>query len=237
RIPTSYNQVRQHFKGWIIRSSQPAFDPNVATFMDFRIEQKGETRFVYVLPQNEYEAMVEGTIFSNQLLTDAAYDKINADYIQKYLGIDEYEILEEETGQIPMTDFPFKRHYDKRIINIGTTGGLVKPSSGYAFVRIQEHASAIVQALQKGHAPLLTPNWYRQRFRFYDAILLNVILQDRLTAKTVFTELFKHNSVASIFNFLNEKNKNFSEFSLMWTLPKLPFIQALLSEVTRAWKR
>lgn len=138
-IDPSYHSIIQHFKGWIIRTPQPTFEPNVATFMDFRIEQKGETRFVYVLPKNEHEAMVEGTIFSKTLLSDDEYDQINADYIRDYLQIENYEIIEEETGQIPMTDFPFQRGYAERIINMGTTGGLVKPSSGYAFVRIQEH--------------------------------------------------------------------------------------------------
>ncbi|MFK7933017.1 MAG: lycopene cyclase family protein [Saprospiraceae bacterium] len=236
-IAVGYNNVIQHFKGWIIRTPNPIFDPAVATFMDFRIEQKDETRFVYVLPKNECEAMVEGTIFSNQLLSDAEYDQINADYIRDYLKIEEYEIIEEEGGQIPMTDFPFSRGRDGRIINIGTTGGLVKPSSGYAFLRIQEHTQAVVEALQKGNSPLLQSSWYEQRFRFYDSILLNVILNDRLTAKTVFTELFKNNDVDKIFNFLNEKNRNFSEVKLMWTLPKIPFTAALLAELRKAIRR
>lgn len=236
-ITDSYNYITQHFKGWIIETPTDSFEPDVATFMDFRIDQKGETRFVYVLPKNKRQAMVEGTIFSNQILTDQEYDQINSDYIRDYLKIKNYKVIEEETGSIPMTDFPFKRGYDGKIINIGTIGGLVKPSSGYAFIRIQEHNQAIIEAIQNKKSPLLEPNWYQNRFRFYDAILLNVMLNNRLSSKIVFTELFKHNTAQSIFKFLNEATPRFSEFKLMMTLPWPPFLYGLADELKKAWRR
>lgn len=237
KIPTSYNYVIQHFKGWIIETPTDSFEPDIATFMDFRIDQKGETRFVYVLPKNKRQAMIEGTIFSTQLLTNEEYDQINSDYIRDFLNIEDYKIIEEETGSIPMTDFPFKRGIDERVINLGTSGGLVKPSSGYAFIRIQEHTQAIVEAIQQKKSPLLQPSWYQQRFRFYDAILLNVMLNHRLSSHIVFTELFKHNSAPAVFKFLNEKTPRFSELKLMITLPWMPFIYGLIDEVKKVWRR
>ena len=37
--------VDQHFKGFVITTDEDRFNPDEATFMDFRIEQEGETRF------------------------------------------------------------------------------------------------------------------------------------------------------------------------------------------------
>src|SRR5690606_1558425 len=44
----SYTFLLQHFKGYLVETPDAAFDPTVVTFMDYRLEQKGETRFVYV---------------------------------------------------------------------------------------------------------------------------------------------------------------------------------------------
>jgi lycopene beta-cyclase len=57
--PGDHIYVDQHFKGYVIETEQPVFDPSCATFMDFRIEQKNDIRFLYVLPESETKALVE----------------------------------------------------------------------------------------------------------------------------------------------------------------------------------
>ena len=42
--------------------------------MDFSIDQKNETRFCYVLPTNNNEALIEFTLFSKDLLKDYEYE-------------------------------------------------------------------------------------------------------------------------------------------------------------------
>ena len=42
--------------------------------MDFRVEQDDETRFFYVLPFNEREALVEIAIFSGEIPDPSFYD-------------------------------------------------------------------------------------------------------------------------------------------------------------------
>src|SRR5690606_15724821 len=72
---SSYNYLLQHFKGWVIRTEKPAFDPQVATFMDFDFPQDGEVRFFYVLPVNEREALVEIAIFSSSIWQGERYEE------------------------------------------------------------------------------------------------------------------------------------------------------------------
>ncbi|MEP7258825.1 MAG: lycopene cyclase family protein, partial [Flavitalea sp.] len=66
RKPLKPNQyyLLQHFKGWIIETSIPRFDPSQATLMDFRISQDAGTAFVYVMPFSPTKALVEYTLFS-----------------------------------------------------------------------------------------------------------------------------------------------------------------------------
>ena len=63
--------------------------------MDFSIEQKGNTRFMYVLPTSTTEALLEYTLFSADLLPKEEYETEIQNYIQK-LGITDYEIIAKE---------------------------------------------------------------------------------------------------------------------------------------------
>ena len=74
--------------------------------MDFNIEQKKETRFLYVLPLDSKNALVEYTLFSANLLEKKEYEEGIQSYL-KNQGFTEYEIEEKEQGNIPMSSFPF----------------------------------------------------------------------------------------------------------------------------------
>lgn len=143
---TKYHELLQHFKGWVIRTREPRFDPGEATLMDFRPSQHHGTTFVYVMPFSETEALVEYTLFSPALLDPAAYDAGLKGYISKELGIDAYDLVEEEFGVIPMSDRPFPS-VEGRLMHIGTAGGQTKASTGYTFKFIQKQTASIVDAL------------------------------------------------------------------------------------------
>ncbi len=58
--------------------------------------------------------------------------------------------------------------------NIGTKGGRVKPSSGYAFLRIQRQSAEIVQSLlQQGHPFHLSRP--APRYSLFDSLMLQVM--------------------------------------------------------------
>ena len=52
-----------------------------------------------------------------------------------------------------MTDAPPAARPDPRVHAIGTVAGAVRPSSGFAFARIQRHCRAIAQAVAAGAEP------------------------------------------------------------------------------------
>lgn len=222
--------VDQHFGGWTIETTEDAFDPAKATFMDFRIPQEGEARFFYVLPTSKRKALVELAIFSNELMSQPEYDRHIQQYIRDYLNIEQYHILEREYGVIPMTSHDFtKSNQCSSIVNIGTAAGAVKASSGYAFYRIQEQSDYLIECIELG-LPIqefFKPN----RFSFYDKIMLNVLLSNKVAAAKVFTLLFKKLPAHKVLSFLNEKTSFLQELHIFSAPPWWPFTKAMSEEI------
>jgi len=126
-----------------------------------------------------------------------------------------------------MTDQLFTRKAGAHILNIGTKGGRVKPSSGYAFWRIHEDSKAIVQSLSKYHHPFSIPE-SSVRYRWFDTILLQIMLRHPNECADLFTILFKKNSIQSIFRFLNEDGSWRNDLKILSSLPPYRFIEALI---------
>jgi lycopene beta-cyclase len=222
--PKHHNML-QHFKGWVIESTKPCFEPAQPTLFDFRIEQQNECRFVYVLPHSETKALIEFTIFSDNLLEDESYDIQLKQYIQKVLKIEDYKIMEIESGIIPMSDEPQAISPAPKVIRIGTAGGYVKASSGYSFQRTQRFLQALVKNLEKREPLNITGHFQTSSWKaFLDSVLLNVMLNKRMPADEIFTKLFKHNRPAEVLKFLDEDTSIWQDIGLMQSVPVLPFI-------------
>lgn len=224
---SGYDYLLQHFKGYFIESPDPVFTPGVATFMDFKVAQDGEVRFFYVLPSDEHRALVEIAIFSEKIWEDSMYDQFLIDYLNNSLQIPDWEIKETEFGIIPMTDYPFDHHQGKRLINIGTAGGQVQGSTGFAFKNMQMNAKEIVEALAKGNHPVVTKPLLQRRYKLYDDILLGILKKRTMVGKDIFVNIFKNNPTHKVFDFLNRSSSISTDLSIMMKLPQWPFIQSL----------
>ncbi|MEN7551217.1 lycopene cyclase family protein [Rapidithrix thailandica] len=220
----------QHFKGWKIKSATPVFSPETIRMFDFKLPQKGQVRFVYLLPYSATEALVEFTVFSQKTLLDQEYNEQLKHYIQYALGIVKYQIEETEQGVIPMTNYPFAFHYTPCHIRIGTNAGFCKPSSGYTFLRIQHDCQQIVSNLETGQA-LQHHRKHSQKFRLYDTLMLDIMHRDGGQIATIFRHLFENNSIEEIFSFLDEETSFVQELSIMASLPYFPFLKSLQNHV------
>ena len=202
----------QHFKGWIIETENNVFEPEVATLMDFRIDQQWGTAFCYVLPFTKNRALVEYTVFSPQVLPKEQYDVGLKNYLEQILQLGSYKILDEEFGVIPMTNFEFDAGQNN-IINIGTAGGQTKGSSGYTFNFIQKHSNELVQQLMRGKHPSLKTG--SRRFSFYDSVLLNILYKNTLPGKLIFTRLFQKNQTSKVLRFLDNETSVADELKII----------------------
>ncbi|UPQ80506.1 lycopene cyclase family protein [Flavobacterium azooxidireducens] len=218
-----YPYLKQHFIGWFIKTKEAIFDDSEVKFMDFTIEQDGNTRFMYVLPNSKSEALFEYTLFSEDLLEKSLYKKAIQNYLQN-LGITDYEIVEKEAGNIPMTCFPFHKQNSERILFIGTAGGWTKASTGFTFFNSKKQSEKLVGFLKTNQN--LSKFHQKNRYWFYDLILLEVLHQNNELGAQLFGTLFQKNSIQNIFKFLNEEGTIYSDLKVMLTLPKWLFIKA-----------
>jgi lycopene beta-cyclase len=222
-----FHYYLQHFKGWIVETPQAFFDDSTATFMDFRIaQQAGEARFFYLLPTSPTRALIEFTVFSEELLAAEAYDLELKKYFQNFLQLTDYQVIEEEFGIIPMFDSPPIVQASPRIMNIGIAGGRAKASTGYTFMNIQKQSEKIIAALLENRSPM-TAQSSNFRFRMYDSMLLNVIKNRRLQAGNIFKTMFEQHPLPRIWRFLDEKSNFWEELQIMASMPPLPFLKAL----------
>ncbi|UUF15471.1 MULTISPECIES: lycopene cyclase family protein [Flavobacterium] len=227
-----YPVLQQHFVGWFVKSESEVFNPEEVIFMDFSVEQKGNTRFMYVLPTSKTEALVEYTLFSEKLLPTEEYENEIQIYLQK-LGTHQFEIIEKEQGSIPMTSYPFWKKNTKRVLNIGTAGGWTKASTGYTFKNSDKKSSELVKFLSDNSSPKIPESFNikafhkKSRFWFYDLLLLDILYHHNELGSSIFSSLFKKGNPQLIFKFLDEETNLFEDLQVILKCPKLPFIKAL----------
>jgi lycopene beta-cyclase len=217
----------QHFKGYEIKTETPVFNDGVATLMDFTVDQSKGTTFMYVMPTSSTTALVEYTLFTENLLADNEYNEAIDNYIQKTYGALVYSISHQEFGQIPMTNFSFSSGAGN-IINMGVAGGQVKGSSGYAFHFIQEKTKVIIADVVAGKNPLRTLRFSQKKFGLYDAVLLRVLQDKKLDGATIFTQIFSKNSPNRVFRFLNNESSLLDDLHIMASVPTHIFLPAAL---------
>lgn len=225
-----YPLLQQHFVGWFIKSKEEVFEKETATFMDFSVEQKDNTRFMYVLPTSSTEALLEYTLFSKELLALSEYENEIQNYIQK-LGITEYEIVEKEQGNIPMTCYPFWKNNTKNILNIGSAGGWTKASTGYTFKNTTKKAKQLVSFLDNNSD--FRKFQKRDKFWFYDLLLLDILDQKNHLGSTIFSSMFQKGNATVIFKFLDEETSFLEDLQVIWKCPKGLFVKALFSRIFR----
>ena len=226
---TKYPVLQQHFIGWVIKVNKPIFNTEEVTYMDFSIPQKGNTRFMYVLPYSNDTALIEYTLFSEKLLPTPEYEEAIEDYILQRFQCQEYEIIEREFGSIPMTAYDFREHHTNRIRYIGTAGGWAKPSTGYTFMSTANKVPKLIAFIKEGKP--LKKLKLKGKFWFYDMLFLDVLHNDNANGHVIFESIFKALPPQKVFKFLDEKTSLIEDLEYINSCPKQPFIKALIKRI------
>jgi lycopene beta-cyclase len=220
--------LKQHFKGLFVKSEKPIFDESTVMLMDFSIPQQNDTRFVYILPFSPNEALIEITVFSPDTYADSDYDNALTDYFTKHYADINFTIQETEKGQIPMTDALFSRFGTEGETLLGTSAGIVKASTGYAFRRITRDSRQLSEDLNHNKKPRWATT--KGRFRWYDRLLLGILKEEPLKGSLIFETLFKRMKMTTIFRFLDEETHLFEEILLFSKLPFAPFLKQVFKQ-------
>jgi len=221
--------LSQSFYGWVVRTEKPLFDPRSFTMMDFSIAQNEHTQFMYVLPFDTHHALLEPTRFGKEPITkDEAFG-----FVQAYLApfATTFEISAQEQGIIAMcSSAPIGSESTSHVHRMGAAAGLLKPSTGYSFVRNLHDANAIAQSLQNKDN-VVARRQTKKRFAYYDRLLLQILARKPERGKEIFENLFARNKAESVLNFLDETSAPAQEARLMLTLPLLLFLGAAFRDL------
>ncbi|MEM9039666.1 MAG: lycopene cyclase family protein [Actinomycetota bacterium] len=223
--------LRQHFAGWEVRTERPIFEPDVVTLMDFDTDQHDGIAFFYVLPEAPDRALVEHTMFSVRPRSAS----FHGDHVARRLdqmGAGQIDVVRTEHGSIPMEDRPLGQRWGDHVWNLGTVGGMTKPTTGYTFQRIHAQTRHLVAAWAAGGVPAPLPP-SPARYRFADRTLLNVLHHRPEHGRAIFDRLFRSSSVDDVLTFLDERSTLAADARMLARLPWPPFLRAAASELGR----
>ena len=215
------NELWQHFKGLEIETSKNIFDDEIFNLMDFDCDQKKNVHFFYTLPFAKNRALIETTWLSkmnDKSLKD--YDIQLETYIKDTLKIKDYKINYEEEGAIPL--FYPRNKVDKNKINIGSSGGMTRLSTGYTFLNIQEHSKYLVNNIEQ--IQNVKPYHIGKKYEFLDKIFLNVLKSHPDKMPKIFLNMFKA-PPKKVIKFLSNKSNIFDDLSIIFKMPKWIFVK------------
>lgn len=225
--------LEQRFAGWHVRTERPCFDASMVDLMDFQPSmEQGRTAFFYVLPFSATEALVEATFLDDPALAPADAEAVLRRHMEQLSG-GAYEVLYREAARLPMGEEATREPSRGHIVEIGTRGGRVKASSGYAFLRIQRQSAALADALAKGVD--LPKRFEPLSYSVLDSIFLRALKRFPGRAPGYFLALFRQLPPETLVRFLSETASPAEVLRVMLALPKFDFAQAaLLPEVGRS---
>ncbi len=222
-------RLLQHFKGWVIEADEEVFNDKSFVMMDFRITVPNTTCFTYVLPINSKRALIEFTFFSPTLVDDESYDALLRRYVKEILRIEKYQIIVNEKGVIPMSDYPFHKKSNQYVTKIGTAGGWVKPASGYSFKNAERYSQLIVNNIKNNRLP--SHKLLNTLFRKYDALFIDVLYHHNEMGVDLFKTMYTKNEAYQILAFLDEETTRAEEFKIINSFPRWPFMRSLFKKL------
>lgn len=234
KLQKNQTHLFQSFYGWKIKTSKQVFDTSSMVMMDFKIPQNDSTQFVYVLPFERDTALIELTRFGKEKLTEDEANTILQDYVDQ-LGTS-FEKLADEVGVIPMSSGNIDvADYGENWIPMGARANLLKCSTGYAFHSMAEDAILQTKAIKNNLK--LKREEKKNRFSFYDRLLLKILSNKPLNGKIIFETLFRNVPAINVLRFLREQTTISEEVVIFSKLPKKLFITAALKDFTQQINR
>ena len=246
-----------------LETDAPVFDPRTVTLMDFDLPLDGlaarepgldrrTAGFAYVLPETSHRALVELTFLSAAPFAETTYREALARYLAERHGARRWHELRVERGRIPM-DADVGRGADagaNSVTRIGTPGGAVRASSGYAFAGIQRWVRRFVAARANARrarstgtprAHVTTPRRatrgvpgspWTPAARGMDRLFPATIERHPESAPDCFHALFERAAPDALLRFLCDRASLGDRLRVAAALPKAPFARTLLAGVT-----
>jgi lycopene beta-cyclase len=216
----------QCFVGHEIETQHDSFSPERMTLMAFDHTFKNGLAFVYILPTTAKKALIEYTVFSEHIISKAQLNTFLKKAITKKIDHQPYQTLRIEHGTLPMGNKIRTQNKDPSYLYAGLFAGAARPSSGYAFQRIQSWAKKCALTIMKDNKLYPFP---KDPFiqSLMDKLFLNVIKNNHHIAAKIFEDLFAQCHFKSVVNFMSDRASFWDCLHIIRSLPPWPFLKAL----------
>lgn len=228
--PKNINQTDsvlwQSFVGYEIETRLDYFLPEKLVLMDFDHTFKHGLAFIYILPTTKNKALIEYTVFSENVMTQQQLIEPLKKYIAQNIDDGLYEVVRVEHGVLPMGNKLKTQNKDPSYLYAGLFSGAARPSSGYAFQRIQLWAEKCAQSITAKNILYAFPAepWLQS---FMDGLFLNVIKKNPSMAASLFEDLFSKCDLNTVVKFMSDQASTHDYLRIIRSLPPSPFIKAL----------
>lgn len=225
----------QSFVGYEVELDGALFVEDKLVLMDFDSNFKEGLAFIYCLPTSNSRALIEYTVFSEDLftanqLTDRLLEKIG-----KYTQNKSYTIIRQEKGILPMGNNQIEQIDDPTYLFAGLFAGAARPSSGYAFQRIQTWSKDCAFELINNRQLMKfkKDSWMQT---WMDLLFITVIKKNPIIGAKIFVELFKNCDVRTVAHFMSDHSSFWQKLKIITSLPALTFLSAI-PELIRSKRR
>ena len=229
------NGLRQHFLGWHIQTKAPIKDADIATLMDFRVDQSRGLHFIYALPYSDHQLLIESTLISTSVESQDWYRSAIECWLRDN-NIEIAQLIGEEMGVIPMdtlvSDSPALATKDQPLITtIGAASGAVRRSSGYAFQHIQQQMSQLAAGIAKGNMAVPTP--LSSGLTTMDNIFNGVLISSPDLAVSLYMRMAKALNGDQFARFMLGQATTSDWLRVISAMPKGPFLRQLLKQILK----
>jgi lycopene beta-cyclase len=216
----------QCFVGYEIKTQSDCFSPEKMVLMDFDPAFKNGLAFLYILPTSGKKALIEYTVFSENIISKQQLITHLKKSIALRIDSQPYEILRVEHGTLPMGYQAAPQNRAATYLYAGLFAGAARPSSGYAFQRIQSWAKKCAQSIVTDHTLYAAPKENRVQ-SFMDGLFLTVIKSNPTSAASLFEDLFNRCDLNTVIKFMSDMATLRDYLRIIKSLPPSPFIKAL----------
>jgi lycopene beta-cyclase len=220
---TAQATLWQSFAGVWVNMREPSFDPNIAVLMDLQ-ESSADSpvSFLYILPTSERTALIEHTTFSLYPMTIEYHLQRCLSWLERHHpgkgqpGATEY-------GRIPMGLQTSRRSGDHVV---GSMAGVIRPATGYAYLRAQEQARQVARNILEHTGPRPSP--YPSWLTLADSLFLRALRNAPEKGRQIMERLLSRAHGDSLIAFLSGDLTPLDALSVCLSVPKVTMIRSLL---------
>ena len=216
----------QSFLGHEVVCDGDRFDDGVATLMDFAGCLDDGVLFHYVLPISRTRALIETTVFGPRPLSAASLARCQDAAVDKFCRGAARSVVRIESGILPMGLTMVAPSPGKGYVRAGVMNGGARPSTGYAFQRIQRWAHDTAREIRSGGAASghVPDPMIRRRM---DQLFLRVVRNHPERAAELFLSVFGMHDPLRVIRFLTDSGSFADSAAVIAALPTGQFLREI----------